>query len=86
LQKKQEIAQQLAEEEKTLSKPKPAKAQVKKALFTTERVRPSATKATKFDSSDEETQKKLKPILTDKDIEKHPERRFKNALKEFEER
>lgn len=86
MQKKQEIAQQLAEEEKTLSKPKPAKAQVKKALFTTERVRPSATKATKFDSSDEETQKKLKPILTDKDIEKHPERRFKNALKEFEER
>jgi hypothetical protein len=30
--------------------------------------------------------KKTKPILTEKDIEKHPERRFKNALKEFEER
>lgn len=35
---------------------------------------------------EEDEPKKTKPILTEKDIEKHPERRFKNALKEFEER
>lgn len=35
---------------------------------------------------DDDEPKKTKPILTEKDIEKHPERRFKNALKEFEER
>jgi hypothetical protein len=71
-----------------LSKPKAPKPNhtLKKSLFATEKTvtKKTATPTTLFD--EEPSSRKTKPILTEKDIEKHPERRFKNALKEFEER
>ncbi|GAA5813251.1 hypothetical protein MFLAVUS_006726 [Mucor flavus] len=87
LLKKQEAQRILAEEEKNLVKPKAPKPNYtpKKSLFTTERVVTKKTIPTTLDD-DETSTKKVKPILTEKDIEKHPERRFKNALKEYEER
>lgn len=75
-----------AEEEKALNKPKAPKANyTKKSVFTTERT-PVKKSAAPTSLYEEDEPKKTKPILTEKDIEKHPERRFKNALKEFEER
>lgn len=86
LLKKQEAQRLLAEEEKAMNKPRAPKPNyTKKSLFTTERTVPKKTVPTTL-YDEEETPKKAKPILTEKDIEKHPERRFKNALKEFEER
>lgn len=84
--KKQEAQRILAEEEKNLIKPKAPKPNYmpKKTLFTTEK---TVSKKTTIPTElyDEEPVAR-KPILTEKDIEKHPERRFKNALKEYEER
>ncbi|CAO3655237.1 unnamed protein product [Mucor hiemalis] len=86
LLKKQEAQKLLAEEEKAINKPKAPKPNyTKKSLFTTERTVPKKTVPTTL-YEEEDAPKKVKPILTEKDIEKHPERRFKNALKEFEER
>lgn len=93
LAKKQEVQRLLAEEEKAMNKPKAPKPNYtpKKSLFTTERTTTTASASAKkctptalFD--EEPVDGKVKPTLTEKDIEKHPERRFKNALKEFEER
>ncbi|KAI7894515.1 uncharacterized protein EV154DRAFT_498047 [Mucor mucedo] len=83
--KKQEAQRILAEEEKNLNKPKAPKPNYmpKKTLFTTEKIVSKKTIPTTL--YDEEPVAR-KPILTEKDIEKHPERRFKNALKEYEER
>lgn len=85
LLKKQEVQRILAEEEKNLNKPKAPKPNYmpKKSLFTTEKVVAKKTIPTTL-YDDEPVARK--PILTEKDIEKHPERRFKNALKEYEER
>lgn len=88
LLKKQEAQRILAEEEKALNKPKTPKPNYtpKKSVFTTteKTVVKKTVPTTLYD--EEPNTKKTKPILTEKDIEKHPERRFKNALKEFEER
>lgn len=71
-----------------MNKPKAPKANYtpKKSVFTTtEKTLVKKTVPTTL-YDEEPNAKKTKPILTEKDIEKHPERRFKNALKEFEER
>lgn len=83
--KKQEAQRLLAEEEKNINKPKAPKPNYmpKKTLFTTEKIVSKKTIPTTL-YDDEPVARK--PILTEKDIEKHPERRFKNALKEYEER
>lgn len=74
------------EEERALNKPKAPKPNyTKKSIFTTEKT-PAKKSAVPTSLYEEDEPKKTKPILTEKDIEKHPERRFKNALKEFEER
>ncbi|GAN10817.1 conserved hypothetical protein [Mucor ambiguus] len=86
LAKKLEKQKLLDEEEKALNKPKAPKANyTKKSVFTTEKT-PAKKSAVPTALYDEDEPKKTKPILTEKDVEKHPERRFKNALKEFEER
>ncbi|KAL9552508.1 hypothetical protein MBANPS3_003721 [Mucor bainieri] len=86
LAKKLEKQKLLDEEEKALNKPKAPKANyTKKSVFTTEKT-PTKKSTVPTALYEEDEPKKTKPILTEKDIEKHPERRFKNALKEFEER
>ncbi|KAI9470020.1 MAG: hypothetical protein EXX96DRAFT_588459 [Benjaminiella poitrasii] len=88
LLRKQEIQKQLAEEEKNLNKPKAPKPNYTKktSIFTTERTTAKKSSIPTSLTDDDESANKSKPILTEKDIEKHPERRFKNALKAFEER
>ncbi|KAI8647802.1 hypothetical protein BD408DRAFT_398425 [Parasitella parasitica] len=86
LAKKLEMKKILEEEEKVLSKPKAPKPNyTKKPIFTTEKT-PAKKSAVSNSLHVDDELKKTKPILTEKDIEKHPERRFKNALKEFEQR
>ncbi|CAO3640198.1 unnamed protein product [Mucor fragilis] len=86
LAKKLEKQKILEEEERALNKPKAPKPNyTKKSIFTTEKT-PAKKSAVPTSLYEEDEPKKTKPILTEKDIEKHPERRFKNALKEFEER
>ncbi|KAK4508882.1 uncharacterized protein ATC70_013505 [Mucor velutinosus] len=86
LAKKLEKQKLLDEEEKALNKPKAPKANyTKKSVFTTQKV-PAKKSAVPNALHEEDEPKKTRPILSEKDIEKHPERRFKNALKEFEER
>lgn len=70
-----------------MNKPKAPKPNYtpKKSLFNTEKA-VNKNKSPTSSFVEEPSSRKVKPILTEKDIEKHPERRFKNALKEYEER
>ncbi|KAI7899473.1 uncharacterized protein BX663DRAFT_460101 [Cokeromyces recurvatus] len=89
LQRKLEAQKQLAEEEKALNKPKAPKPNYMKktSIYTTERTTAKKSNIpTSLTNEEEQQSQATKPILTEKDIEKHPERRFKNALKAFEER
>ncbi|KAI8987271.1 hypothetical protein BDF20DRAFT_254455 [Mycotypha africana] len=98
LRRKQEAQKQLEEEEKALNKPKaPSKPNyTKKVVYTPNKPASAAKKSTETAPADKkETEEaasnkkktnNVDKVLTENDIEKHPERRFKTALKDFEER